>query len=322
MGRSDTYRQEALTRLGRLAHRRPWTEKWLEQSLGKANLLADLDRVLDVVMATGQPLGGLLADAVARAEDPDLFDSLAERWDSDPKYSRSVHLQELFRVAMAQAVGDEVEIAVSPPERAADLASVFGNLAVLKENLGLHVEAMEAAQQALAGFRLLREREGGNEYRDDLATALSNVGKMFLQEGRFVEALEPTREAIHIRRELFKEDSETHRLPLVTSLDNLGVILAELGQDEAALGPAGEAIELASIPEGDPIERRALEGQARHNFAKSLKTLGRLDEAVSLQQEVVLGFRDLAADPCPTRYLWSRPRPDPEHPGTRLSSGG
>ena len=93
-----------------------------------------------------------------------------------------------------------------------------------------------------AGIDRLRELSQSNPaFLPNLAGALNNLGIRYSELGRREEALQPTEEAVRIRREL--SQSNPAFLPdLASALNNLGVRYSELGRREEALLPTEVAV--------------------------------------------------------------------------------
>jgi tetratricopeptide (TPR) repeat protein len=145
-----------------------------------------------------------------------------------------------------------------------------------------------------AGIDRLRELSQSNPaFLPNLAAALNNLGIRYSELGRREEALQPTEEAVRIRREL--SQSNPAFLPnLAAALNNLGIRYSELGRREEALQPTEEAVRIRrELSQSNPAFLPDL-ARALNNLGATYSDLGRREEALQPTEEAVGIFRELS----------------------------
>ena len=180
-------------------------------------------------------------------------------------------------VALAEALGDAALTwcrSGRPPEEQPYLWSYFW---------------AHAVDAGAAGIVCLRQLSRGiPAFLPDLASALNNLGNRYSSLGRREEALQPTEEAVRIRREL--SQSNPAFLPdLAMALNNLGNRYSNLGRREEALQPTEEAVRIyRELSQSNPAFLPNL-ATALNNLGNRYSELGRREEALQLTEEAV-GF--------------------------------
>jgi tetratricopeptide (TPR) repeat protein len=151
-----------------------------------------------------------------------------------------------------------------------------------------------AVDGGTAGIDRLRELSQSNPaFLPDLAAALNNLGVHHSNLGRREEALQPTEEAVRIRREL--SQSNPAFLPdLASALNNLGAHYSELGRREEALLPTEEAVRIRrELSQSNPAFLPDL-ASALNNLGAHYSELGRREEALLPTEEAVGIYRELS----------------------------
>jgi tetratricopeptide (TPR) repeat protein len=160
--------------------------------------------------------------------------------------------------------------------------------------LGRAAQAVEPSRNAVARYRTLVRRDRGHLPR--LAGALSNLGLVLAHNDQIHDAIATGREALRIRRRLYRRDPESYAEELAISLSNLGGDLARLNRNTEALAMTQESLEL----------RRRLAAQAPQTFSVEVAislnnlvsiylALHRTDEALRAASEAVEIRRGLAS---------------------------
>jgi len=138
---------------------------------------------------------------------------------------------------------------------------------------------------------------------EERAQWVNNLGITFSSLGRYKEALEPTREAVGIYRELAEKNPDRFLPDLATSLNNLGGILYELGQREKALETIEEAVEIRrELAEKNPDRFLPDLAASLNNLGGILYELGQREKALETIEEAV-GIRRELAEKNPDRFL-------------------
>ncbi|MGL5827624.1 MAG: tetratricopeptide repeat protein [Nocardioides sp.] len=143
------------------------------------------------------------------------------------------------------------------------------------------------------------EHHGDSESPDDLARwagLLNNLGIRLSEAGRRAEALEPTQEAVTLRRELAAANPAAYAGDLASSLNNLGIRLSEAGRRAEALEPTQEAVTLyRELAAANPAAYAGDLARSLNNLGAMLSEAGRRAEALEPTQEAVTLYRELAA---------------------------
>jgi tetratricopeptide (TPR) repeat protein len=111
------------------------------------------------------------------------------------------------------------------PDMEAELGRGCLRLSSLTQEIADPMKAIPQAEQARAIFtRLARDHPTRSEYQEELAEALTQLGKLYRSTSQIPRALEASEAAVALRRELAGGAEDSERLP------KLGVSLDELGQ--------------------------------------------------------------------------------------------
>jgi tetratricopeptide (TPR) repeat protein len=217
---SDEHSHSALTLLTRLAQRGKKGRDLLAGALaGRLTTLAS--EVLRVATETGDPIGRLFSERWENEGDAELVESLAEQCEND-KYRASLPLRELALVTARQVL--ESRRATGPPAEIARWANAVGNRLVA---LGRPEEAEPFLTETVALRRQVSAVDP-EAFRAVLARSLSNLGLLYLDLGRYPDALRATEEAVAIQ--LAAGDPETFGDQVIVRCE----LLAELGGHDSS----------------------------------------------------------------------------------------
>ncbi|MEM9558565.1 MAG: tetratricopeptide repeat protein [Acidobacteriota bacterium] len=129
----------------------------------------------------------------------------------------------------------------------------------------------------------------------ELARRLNNLGSHLAALGRTEKALQATRDAADLRRDLARARPDAHNPDLATALNNLGNHLAALGRTEDALQATRDAAELyRDLARARPDAYNPDLAMALNNLGSDLAALGRTEDALQATQEAAKLYRDLA----------------------------
>ncbi|EAU66905.1 tetratricopeptide repeat family [Stigmatella aurantiaca DW4/3-1] len=127
------------------------------------------------------------------------------------------------------------------------------------------------------------------------ASLLNKLGNRLGALGRPAEALEATREAVGLHRELAQRNPDAFRPALAGSLNNLGNRLGTLGRPEEALEATHEAVGLhRELAQRNPDAFRPDLAVSLNNLGNWLSDLGWPEEALEATREAVGLHRELA----------------------------
>jgi tetratricopeptide (TPR) repeat protein len=202
----------------------------------------------------------------------------------------------------------EVAISTGDPlgmELAAELAGSSSIDVVLRiqercdeERYQLSVPLREVAHIATErGLALLRERRTDLDETQQIeyARLANNLGFRLHNLGQREDALNATREAVEIYRELVQLRPDAFRSKLAISLNNLGNALSGLGQREDALNATREAVEIyRELAQLRPDAFRPDLAMSLNNLGNMLSDLGRREDALDATREAVEIRRELA----------------------------
>ena len=272
----------AMVVLGRIALHSKDGERWCRQLL-KRDVGRLAEPTFKAALSLGRespfaPLGLLLAQALEHTDDIEL----AERLETTiPKQTVS------FRELALWATQTRLRHASEASEK----ARLFNSLSNRLNDLGRHVEALSATQEAVALYKDLVQREPDVHLRN-LADVLNTQGVTLRALGRLDDALDVVQEANRTRRRFLAQNPDAPKDSLATELNNLGVFLRESGRLEKALEVTEEAITL---------HRSMSDQDSRVDFAGALSNLsvirrdmGDSTGAIEASEEAVHVFRQLA----------------------------
>ncbi|MCX7689769.1 tetratricopeptide repeat protein [Thermoflexus sp.] len=173
-------------------------------------------------------------------------------------------------------------------------ARIWNNLAAALYALGCREETLQAAQEAVALYRRLAERDP-NAFLPNLAKSLNNLGLVLAGLGRREEALQAAQEAVALYRQLAQQHPDAFLPDLAMSLNNLGNRLANLGRREEALQATQEAVQIRrQLAAQHPDAFLPHLAMSLSNLGLVLAGLGRREEALQAAQEAVTLYRRLA----------------------------
>lgn len=301
--------REALTRLTRLAQRRERAAAWLADAIfGRLERLAEPG--LDVVIATGDPLGTVLARALETQASPTLLERVMEKC-SDLKYRVSSPLREVALVSTKAFVDERRARWTEPDEdQLATLAHRIQNLAYWFSLNSRREEALAASSEAVTILRELAPKRP-KKYLPALATALDAFASDLSDLGQYEESLAASQEAVKLGRRLEKirstrlrryelwrklaaERPDAFTRSLAGSLDALSSLRSHEGGHEDALAMAEEVVALLRpLAISRPhvyLEDLAV---AFHNLANRLDSVGRSQESLATSEEAIRIRREL-----------------------------
>lgn len=281
--------KEALTRLTRLAQRKPIARRWLDRSLsGRLPQLAE--PAVDVAVETGDPLGPALAERIREEASVELAKRIMALC-LDETRTDSVALFEVL-LESARKCLSAYRLRWQRPNQAQtlQLLEALGVERAALVNLGRPSEALAAGLQVVAGFRKL-----SGDHNLDLAIALMGLGGCYLSLGHRQEALEQAREALDLLQSLRGTDTAVER-HLAYCLHNLGRIVGELGHFQEAIEVVSEAAKIKRrlVLESPGFFRSSL-ADSLNNLGVWLHEVGRLEEGIECLQEAIGWQRQLAA---------------------------
>lgn len=158
----------------------------------------------------------------------------------------------------------------------ADSVETTGDVTISGVAATLNTGAAYNDQEALDYYRraLHIAEEAGD--REELATALNNIGEVYDGLGQWQEALDYYQRALPIREEVGDLDR------LATSLNNIGGIYNDLGRPQEALDYYQRALSIQ-----EEVGNRAGESVTRYNMAMIYRNEGCLEEAIAEMRRVV-----------------------------------
>jgi hypothetical protein len=180
-----------------------------------------------------------------------------------------------------------VEQAGDNPQLRADLATTYGKIGMLNDQMGRSAESISAHENAIGLLRkLVEEQPRDAEHRSQLAIADNNLALALGHLGRGEEACEALRTAIELQQQLGEEEPATarHRVDLALSHNNLGAQLRDLGQDQQAVAAFREAIRLGE----DATRSNSGDVEAARNLAAAYNNLAALDRDAEQADSVAL----------------------------------
>jgi tetratricopeptide (TPR) repeat protein len=212
--------------------------------------------------------------------DPDLALAEAEKAKNNPRQQEDY--KKLLRRAINGFIGQSQESAEN------------GNLET----------ALELAEKAVALARAQPE-----EFENELAASVNNLGNRYAALGQREEAFTATLEAVKIRRELARERPDAFNPDLAASLNNLGAMYDALGQRENALTATLEAKNLyEKLARERPDAFNPNLAASLNNLGNRYDALGQRENAFTATLEAVKIRRELA-----------RERPDAFNPDLAMS---
>ena len=191
-------------------------------------------------------------------------------------------------LAATRRLADSAE--PSPEQR----AYWANRLSIRLSAVGERGEALVAAREAVELYRALAEASP-QDYRPDLAGALSNLANRLSAVGERDEAVGVAREAVGLYRGLAQASPQAFTPNLAGSLNNLAALLSDVGERDEAVGVAREAVGLyRGLAQASPQAFTPNLAGALNNLANRLSAVGERDEAVGVAREAVGLYRGLA----------------------------
>jgi len=235
-----------------------------------------------VAQQAGDPIGALLADALARHPDSELAHSLLKQIPQ-----QTVALRETAAITATQALA----AADQPADRASVLVAQSGRLS----ELGRREDALTAIEEAVSVYRELAAVRP-DAFLPHLAASLNNQSAFLSELGRREDALTAIDEAVSVYRGQVAARSGAVRPGLAASLSNQSSRLGDLGRHAEALTAVDEAIairrELAAARPDSFLRDLA---SSLNNQATFLGALGRHEDALAAIDEAIGVYRELAA---------------------------
>ena len=182
-------------------------------------------------------------------------------------------------------------------ETIARIALADFGLASIGAEIGSESDAMKAYGQAIEAMESLVRETGQAQYRQELALALNNLGKLRVDAGRLKEARGDFDRTLALQEDLFREDGGTSssRSDLARIHHNLGWLDSKTGRADDALAHYRKAWDLReALAREAPNEewRRTALAQTGNNLGWMLSSLRRRDEA----RRYLVQARDILED--------------------------
>lgn len=273
---------ETLTRLTRLAERRPDTVGWLAEAI--AGRLEELTpAALEVASQTGASIGRALAESAFEEDDEETLGAMAE-WLDAGHAVHSVAVRELALIVVTRNLERRQRLWKQPGiEQRASLAGLKLTRALRLDEAGRADEGIAAAEDAVADFRDLAR--AAPRYVGDLADAHHNLALLLGQCGETLRGLEHAYRALRLERRLARRQPGMRGSQRAVVYDHLGILLYRYGQPDRAVRAARTARRLAetSTPDSDP----ALPGKVSSNLGLHLWATGEAEEARQILEQAV-----------------------------------
>ncbi|MGW4809781.1 P-loop NTPase [Kitasatospora sp. NPDC004272] len=245
----------------------------------------------DVEALRAAEQGVALGRALAEAQ-PDSF---------DPLFARLVTTRALclHRLGRLEEAADAAEVAVAAAAPTAAQPESAGLLGVLAAVLGLarRHEAAHAALRLVVDARRALERIDPERHRDGLLESLDLFRTQLTSAGKHAEALEPTVEAVRLRRlQLERQPTDEHRAGLASALSGAGDLLTRLGRRSEAADHVAEAVALwETLPPAERDARMPSPALTALSHANALWAAGESARALALLHGVAESFERMPA---------------------------
>ncbi|MHA7630538.1 tetratricopeptide repeat protein [Corallococcus sp. M7] len=266
---------------------RPWIERLLTASLHQRALLA-----LQAAKAVGLHTAfSVLGDALADQLEALGNERLALKLESAGIPDQTVSLRRVAEWVDRTLLGG---LGVSEQEdMLAERARLQNNLSNRLSDMGQREEALKVAQEAVALYRVLVQRNP-DAFQPDLAMSLGNLGTRLSDMGQREEALKAAREAVALYRVLAQRSPDSFQPDLARSLSSLGARLSDMGQREEALKAAQEAVALRRVlAQRNPDSFQPDLARSLSNLGAMLSNVGQREKALKAAQEAVALYRVL-----------------------------
>ena len=180
-----------------------------------------------------------------------------------------------------------VEQAGDNPELRADLATTYGKIGALNDQMGLAAEATTAHENAVGLLlTLVQEQPDNVEYRSQLAVAKNNQALTLGHLGRSDDARGALQAAIELQSRLVLEvpASLRHRIDLAYSKNNLGMQLRDMGR----MAEAHEAFRQANRLGEEALREHPDDLGAARQLAAAYNNLAALDRDAKPAESIEL----------------------------------
>jgi tetratricopeptide (TPR) repeat protein len=284
---------DTLTTITRLATRQEHARAWLAAALA-SRLEALAPVAIEVSVETGDPLGQVLAEALAGCASTGLLEKLAAQLDG-PELNDSVPLREASLVVTRKLLKTRLAGGASPrsgPERVAR-ARLFRNLGERLGALGDVRQALRATQSAVDLYREAA-RTRTRHAREELATTLLDLGMRWRDVDSQRRALAATQEGVDRLARLVQRSRHDLRPGLAAGWVDLAVLLSDTGREDEGLRASEAAVALFRILVAEEPAYRGRLGRSLLNAGQRLSRLGCLEDACAATAEAAEIFRSQA----------------------------
>jgi tetratricopeptide (TPR) repeat protein len=184
------------------------------------------------------------------------------------------------------------------PDERAGLAATLMNFAGTLTASGWLTFAAHLLRDAVEVLKPLAETN--LNWRVARASACHDLGALLGVRGRTAEALQPSLEAVRLRRMLIRDNpdnAERHRINLARSLANAGIRLSEAGRHAEALAATAESVLLRRLLTGGRelhislLNFAQVRLTARMDLTNALKALDEAEEVLGTTHVDVDGMR-------------------------------
>jgi hypothetical protein len=198
-----------------------------------------------------------------------------------------------------QTIGEAIEVArnlaAADPSQRSLVATLLGNQANIRGELGRYADALVSSEQALALREGLAASEPSRETDQGLAMVLNNHAAVLRRLGRYAEAADSAARSVELRRRLAEDGAPNSLALLANSLNSHAEQLGRLGDGEHAVRVAEEARDLyAALPPPGAVKKFLRANQ--ETLGRVLGVAGRGDEAVTAAALAVELGRAAAAE--------------------------
>lgn len=265
----------------------------------KRALAEDEPRVIDTLIRASQDLAEGSADHIsvrwlqAIVQNSGDFDQLISIESFLPQ--RTLALRELALMVSQRIVAIIGASGQNDHNRKAELARWLTNLANRLGDVGRREDALEAARECVALYRVLAV-SWPDDFAPHLAMSINNLSGRLSDVGRREDALETAQEAVNLYSSLAVARPDTFTPDLAMALSNLANHLSATGRREEAFERALEAVNLYRVlVTVTPQVFIPDLANSLTNLANRLGAVGRKGDAVEAAREAVDLHRSLAA---------------------------
>jgi tetratricopeptide (TPR) repeat protein len=265
------------------------------------DLLAELGDLAPVVGTFGIGAKGSAATAVdftptgpsssSGGYHPDAAEPLSG--DVSPSFSFDDPFAQTVQPAIdPEVIVDQLRVAASRDSAATPaFTNALRKLAAKQAEAGRTAGAASLLEEAASLYRTLVTTVGG--YEAELAATLASLGTVYAQDGRFIAALNPAREAVDLYRTL----GAGMERELALGLSSFGIRLGQAGETTRALRTAEEAVALLRVlaANGDPNLVLDL-GNALTRIGALWRDAGQIAEGLAVTEEAVDLIRTVRGD--------------------------